>query len=371
MTRAGSGRTAIGPHDGPRRVLGAGAYYSMLGAVFGLAGARHRGLGAVLDAAWHIGLGGAAVLGVLGAVVGAFVSPGKWGRKVGAGAAGAGCLALGGFLFGTLAGALFGGLEALLVLATGGWEGGLQSALTGAGIGALLGMATAVPEALRTRRANRMTEDDWRACCDPQRMLGLLGTRANGRKLRLFGCGCVRRAWALLDERGRWAVEAAEEVANGRVAPGAMRSAWSVSFGGGEADVAAEVARAAEAVCYLEADLAAQEAALACARAADQADMERSAQAALLRDVFNPFRPARLVQPAWRAWGGGTVARLAQAAYEEWALPAGILDITRLCILADALEDAGCTDAELLGHLRGPGPHLRGCWAIDAVLGKS
>jgi hypothetical protein len=42
----------------------------------------------------------------------------------------------------------------------------------------------------------------------------------------------------------------------------------------------------------------------------------------------------------------------------------------RIPLLADALEDAGCTDAELLGHLRGPGPHVRGCWAVDVVLGK-
>jgi hypothetical protein len=41
-----------------------------------------------------------------------------------------------------------------------------------------------------------------------------------------------------------------------------------------------------------------------------------------------------------------------------------------LARLADALEDAGCTDPELLGHLRSPGPHVRGCWAVDLVLGK-
>jgi hypothetical protein len=40
-------------------------------------------------------------------------------------------------------------------------------------------------------------------------------------------------------------------------------------------------------------------------------------------------------------------------------------------LLADALEDAGCTDAELLVHLRSPGPHVRGCWGLDLVLGKA
>ncbi len=51
--------------------------------------------------------------------------------------------------------------------------------------------------------------------------------------------------------------------------------------------------------------------------------------------------------------------------------PSGLLGVARLPVLADALEDAGCADAELLGHLRGPGPHVRGCWAVDMIPGKS
>jgi hypothetical protein len=71
------------------------------------------------------------------------------------------------------------------------------------------------------------------------------------------------------------------------------------------------------------------------------------------------------------AWGAGTLQKLAQAAYEARQLPDGKLGPTRLASLADALEDAGCTDAELLGHLRGPRPQVRGCWAVDLVLGRS
>ena len=51
-------------------------------------------------------------------------------------------------------------------------------------------------------------------------------------------------------------------------------------------------------------------------------------------------------------------------------MPAGTLDNTRLAVLADALEEAGCTEADILGHLRGPGPHVRGCWVVDLILGK-
>ena len=59
-----------------------------------------------------------------------------------------------------------------------------------------------------------------------------------------------------------------------------------------------------------------------------------------------------------------------QAAYEERELPAGTLDLARLAILADALEEAGCTNADILNHCRVPGVHVRGCWAVNLLLGK-
>jgi hypothetical protein len=65
------------------------------------------------------------------------------------------------------------------------------------------------------------------------------------------------------------------------------------------------------------------------------------------------------------------VVTLAQAAYEERALPAGTLGPARLGVLADALEDAGSPAADLLGHPRRPGPHVRGCWAVGLLPGKA
>ncbi len=67
-------------------------------------------------------------------------------------------------------------------------------------------------------------------------------------------------------------------------------------------------------------------------------------------------------------WNGGLVPRLAEIAYQERLLPSGHLDPARLAVLSDALEEAGCTDAEILSHLRSRGPHVRGCWALDLVL---
>jgi hypothetical protein len=92
---------------------------------------------------------------------------------------------------------------------------------------------------------------------------------------------------------------------------------------------------------------------------------ERKAQKALLGDIFgNPFRPLpSAVEPAWLAWNDGTIPRLAQSIYEERRF-------ADMPILADALEEAGCTQADILAHLRGPGPHARGCWCLDLLLRK-
>lgn len=89
---------------------------------------------------------------------------------------------------------------------------------------------------------------------------------------------------------------------------------------------------------------------------------------ALFLDVFG-----NLFQAAWMRsdWGTPTVARLAEAAYQERDLPSGYLDLDRFAVLADALEDGGCDDAVILEHLRSPGPHIRGCWALDLILEKS
>jgi hypothetical protein len=89
-------------------------------------------------------------------------------------------------------------------------------------------------------------------------------------------------------------------------------------------------------------------------------------QLGIIRDVFgNPFRPAT-VDPAWRT---PAVMSLARATYDEHLLPSGKLDPARLAVLADALEEAGAAGG-LLDHLRGPGPHVRGCFVVDLILAK-
>jgi hypothetical protein len=82
----------------------------------------------------------------------------------------------------------------------------------------------------------------------------------------------------------------------------------------------------------------------------------------LLREVAAPaLLPPRTVDSRWLTWNDGTVRRIARAIYEDHRFD-------EMPILADALEDAGCADAALLTHCRGPAPHARGCWVLDLLL---
>ena len=204
-----------------------------------------------------------------------------------------------------------------------------------------------------------MTEQDWLACTDPAGVFDHLRGRASDRKLRLLACACVRRLWPLVyDERGRQAVAAVEQFSDGDMTAEGLSLARQAALKAlADSPESWPTARPlAEAVLALT-----------------DADVMKAARAgvALLQlthrhffhEVFgNPFRPVA-VDPAWLAWGGGAVRRLAQGIYEERAFD-------DLPVLADALEEAGCDQPDLLAHLRGPGPHVRGCWAVDLLLGK-
>jgi hypothetical protein len=204
----------------------------------------------------------------------------------------------------------------------------------------------------------------------------------------LFCCACCRRVWdQMASAISRRGVESAERLAD-RPLLGLPGHVWwhlatTRSLGLGPADVAAAwttrgphwltIPSWVGVACKVSGDAAsaaAEDHGEGPARAAAYAD-ERCAQAALLRDVFASPRCRALppLPPALRGWNGGLIPKLARAAYEERALPGGALDPGRLAVLADALEDAGCTEAELLRHLREPAGHVRGCWAVDLALG--
>ncbi len=221
-----------------------------------------------------------------------------------------------------------------------------------------------------------MTEAEWLAATDPQPMLEFLWGRASERKLRLYRCACCRQYEPELCANPplRRAVALNENYADGLISQEVLDAARKEcsshhSFW--------------KAVCFAVWPPTAHDPAqinrMAGARLAwqsvipwfqgQQLDAVRTlkakanGQASLLRDIFgNLFRPVFL-DPAWLTWKDSTIRKLAQAVYANRA-------VDRLRVLADALEDAGCSDAGLLGHLRGPGPHVRGCWALDLLLGK-
>jgi hypothetical protein len=228
-------------------------------------------------------------------------------------------------------------------------------------------------------------------------MLGHIQGAANNRKLRLFAVASCRLIWPwLTDERSRHAVETAERFADdrataqeisaafagandaflliremseegwfgwpARAASAATLAAWDPARWGGHPWMAADIGVGLISNAYaIPLD----------PNAVRYPPIEFITYANLLRDIIpNPFRRVPVVQQDWVAWKEARVQMLAQDTYDERTLPAGTLDAGRLAVLADALEDSGCTDPDLLGHLRGPGPHYRGCWAIDLLLGK-
>jgi hypothetical protein len=241
-----------------------------------------------------------------------------------------------------------------------------------------------------------MTKPEWPEGDYPAPLLMGLCGKVSGRKLRLCAAACCRRILRLLPgEAGGLAIEVAELYADGaarRADLARVHSGFSslpIPTGIYRREAETQATRALHFATHPTrrqyagsvADAAAAAAtygALADVSRSDWGlyhsahDAERAAQKGILRDILrHPFEPLPPVAAAWLACNGGIVTKLARAAYDGRSLPAGTLDQTRLVLLADALEEAGCTDGEILNHCRKPGPHYRGCWVIDLLLGKA
>ncbi len=223
-----------------------------------------------------------------------------------------------------------------------------------------------------------MTEAESEAWGDNLRVQGFLQARERSRKARLFACACCRAVWGGLGpDRLRRAVEAAELYADGACTRKDMDRAHSMAC---ESALRARPHTMTRPPAHLAATPEEARLRLAAGAAhphepfhvgqlrfltADEALAEASLP--ILRDLFgDPARPASLA-PACRT---AVAVSLAQAAYEQRELPSGHLEPARLAVCSDALEEAGCTDAGILSHLRSAGPHVRGCWAVDLILGK-
>jgi len=247
-----------------------------------------------------------------------------------------------------------------------------------------------------------MTEAEWLACTNPERMLEFLRGKASDRKVRLFAVACCRRVWSSLEhEEFRDAVRKAESFADGLAdraemlaahekartifvnlhgkdngpgaaltassIPGAQKSFmqrvadalddpwWEDEFDKGDPLGPALVTarHAARAAVDLQGERNVLDSA---ARVAEQRE-----QTALLHCLFgNPFRP----RPVTDAWLNPEVTALADGIYVERAF-------NRMPLLADALEASGCRNADLIEHCRSGREHARGCWVVDSLLGKA
>jgi hypothetical protein len=227
-----------------------------------------------------------------------------------------------------------------------------------------------------------LTEAEWLSASEPYllssylcNVLRLNRTRSGRRKFRLFGCGCCRRLWDLFEAQPLCAavVDTAERIAEGTIPrTDGLEIARRVAFlplGREQSVVRAArslvletIVNMAHHVSWYCAEARSLDPAFSDSAARDSSYQHELRHAAhLVRCIFgNPFRPVTL-DSAWRT---AAVVQLAQGIYDERAFH-------RMPILADALEDAGCDNADVIAHCRDAGPHARGCWVVDLVLGKA
>src|SRR5262245_812908 len=226
-----------------------------------------------------------------------------------------------------------------------------------------------------------MNETEWRTATDPNRMLHHLRDKGGERKLRLFACACCRRVGRLLEHGDPACLEVlarAEEFADGVVPPKGLRAAATAGAPGLDPELtrlAWDVALATTApAAWPAARLVARHVltlvAVAAGRgpgdtraaSASAVRIEARAHCELLRDLFAPlFRPVGLRFAALS--DDQAVLRLSHTIYQDRSF-------RELPILADALEEAGCADEEVLDHCRDHPEHARGCWVVDALVGK-
>jgi hypothetical protein len=235
-----------------------------------------------------------------------------------------------------------------------------------------------------------MTEAEWLNSGAPNTMFLQIGGEVLDRKRRLLACGLGRRLWpALEDARSRDAILVAERFADGeagieelaaaevgaRAAMDAVRrydraknrydcrgtatSVWATGHDVREWRVGNSAPDPTQATSPRD-TLLWEDAVEAMNKKGGDWHGELRWLCGAIRCVFgNQFRKVTF-QTRWRP---SAVVKLARSIYGDRAFD-------RLPLLADALQEAGCEDAEVLAHCRGNGPHVRGCWVVDAVLGK-
>lgn len=230
---------------------------------------------------------------------------------------------------------------------------------------------------VRPLEGRSVTEAEWLACEDPRHLLGYLRGRGTDRKFTLLAAAWCRHGPTLRPDADEVSLlDLLERAADARLGDdeywrgletfldNAARNPVSLADPAGALRALSRHAvmiAVDRSDAFEKADWVLSKIGLA-GVFCDPPDVPASltAECALLRDIFgNPFRPVRL-RPEWMT--EGVVVRAAQI-YES-------RDFTEMSVLADALEDARCDNADVLSHCRDAGPHVRGCWVIDLLLGK-
>ncbi|MCI0456133.1 MAG: hypothetical protein L0Z62_04030 [Gemmataceae bacterium] len=222
-------------------------------------------------------------------------------------------------------------------------------------------------------------EPDWQRSVNPHHLRAILERQGvkSSRKFRLAAVACCRCFWDCLPVEHQAAIDASERYADKLVAYADLYAigtkCWAVLGNHQPQTRAAIDSTHRQALIGFQGVLYHL---LRCAwggpqfseprdpgyDAAWEENCRRLCQ--IIRDIFgNPFCPA-VADPTWLSWNGGAVVALAKAMYEDRRFE-------EMPLLADALEEAGCTDESILSHCRGANQHVRGCWVLDLLLGKN
>jgi hypothetical protein len=214
-------------------------------------------------------------------------------------------------------------------------------------------------------------EAEWLAYPSHEPLMRQLGDKVGIRKRHLFACGCCRTVWSALSDEGRDALQVAERFVNGEVREQELQGARYRTSAVSRVPAAVWAAEAVSSLfSYLIGNSRAfseltAHAARASRDTAGESDWSaaRIQQVGLVCDLLGHLLRSFVVDPAWLRWNDGTVLKLARAIYDE-------NQFGDLPILADALEEAGCDNEDILAHCRSQSLHVRGCWVIDAILDK-
>jgi hypothetical protein len=210
-----------------------------------------------------------------------------------------------------------------------------------------------------------MSADGWDHATDDLHLIALLGWDERGlaRKRRLYLIALCRHFWRQVEhESARKAIEVAESYLEGGVTVAELQTAHDAHSRTYLADImerGKRVVRTRE--CQMSHHALEASKVAGCSLTPASHKTVATVATTLLRDIFgNPFRPVAFASSSRTSSALG----LARTMYDS-------RDFGAMPILADALEEAGCDHPDILAHCRGLGPHVRGCWVVDLVLGKA